>query len=325
LLQLSDSGRTLAFDHSGDYGSLIVVVFYHGVFGVGNANSSRRSRVFDEKHVHFVTPTLPGWGRTSPPSSSTPSYTDTLTSDLTALIHHLYPDPSTRARLQIFVSGGSFGTVAAQIIYGQPLDKFPLGRCIRGLLLLSPFSKPGHGWDPNFNSSLDLGSWLMMGSPSHYVPFNMLPRLLSTMFKTKFTTIESAEQMIRTTLFDRMDEAEKREFDTYRREHSLNEGQLEREFAVNAWRSVQMGMDGFTGLNQVMHEDWGFRPQEIDPLGRRVLIYAAKGDTLAPNAQAYWLRDNYRNSELILLDGGHIVVLTKMEEIWTSFLREMTI
>eukprot|EP01102_Stenamoeba_stenopodia_P001347 TRINITY_DN11153_c0_g1_i1.p1 TRINITY_DN11153_c0_g1~~TRINITY_DN11153_c0_g1_i1.p1 ORF type:complete len:195 (+),score=17.81 TRINITY_DN11153_c0_g1_i1:273-857(+) len=192
-------------------------------------------------------------------------------------------------------------------------------------MLLSPFSKPSRDWDPNFNSSLAWSNWLMVGSPSHYIPFNILPRLLSVAFKPKFATVESAEQMIRSTLFDRMDEAEQREFDAYRTKHGLKEGQLEREFALNAWRSVQVSMDGFIGVNRVMYEDWGFQPRDInaDALGRRVWVFAAKGDSLAPNAQAHWIRDNYHNAELTLLEGGHIVGLTKLEEIWGLLLQDV--
>ncbi|KAK9311526.1 alpha/beta-hydrolase [Lipomyces starkeyi] len=294
-------GRTLAYDSNGDPKSLTILIFFHGVFGVGNASNSNQvfsTKVFSSSHRHYR-----GGGVRHHVQLGRPT------------LKLCCPDQSSLSRRI-----RSFETIPAQIINGQLFKKFPLGRQIKGLMLLSPFSKPR--LDPNFNSSLSLGNWLMAGSLSHYIPF--LPRLISSAFKPKFAIPSTAEQMSIQTLFDRMGEKEKDEFQEYRKKRGLEEGQLEKEFAMNAWRSVQHTMQGFIDVNNVMYEDWGFHPNDIDAerLGRRVLIYAAKGDEIAPNAQAYRLSENYRNAELGMLNGGHIVGLTKIDEIWSNFLKD---
>ncbi|KAH8812895.1 Alpha/Beta hydrolase protein [Xylogone sp. PMI_703] len=314
-------GCELAYDSVGDSKSLILIIFFHGVFGVGHAFDVRG--ILKEKGVNFVTPTLPGWGRTSPvPAGST--FTQTLTTDTIALINHLYPDASVHPQLKIFVTGGSLGTVPAQILYGQPFHKFPFGRNIKGMMLMSPFSKPS--FDPKYNSSPGFGNWLSIGAPSHYIPQRLLPRLIWLAFKPKFATPESAEQMIRQTLFDRMGEEERSAFEEYKKQQGLKEGELERIFAVNSWRSVRYTGEGFLSSNSIMYEDWGFHPKkDIDAvkLGRRVLVYASKGDHLAPNEHAHWISENYQNAELTLMDGGHISGLTRMDEIWANVLRDV--
>ncbi len=132
-LTLSD-GRRLAYADIGDPTSSLVIVLYHGVFGVGRA--VRLSPALRELGVHFIAPTLPGWGTSDPRPKDLP-YPTCVTSDFTALINYLHPNDDN---LRIYISGGSFGTVPAQIIYGASFDVFPLGRNIVGCLILSPFS-----------------------------------------------------------------------------------------------------------------------------------------------------------------------------------------
>lgn len=109
-----NGGRSIAYAEAGDLNSNTLVIFFHGVFAIGNA--SRLSPVLVEKAVHFLAPTLPGWGESSsvPPSST---FASCLTEDMNALITHLHPDTS---QLKIYICGGSYGTVAAQILYGAP-------------------------------------------------------------------------------------------------------------------------------------------------------------------------------------------------------------
>ncbi|KAG9310701.1 hypothetical protein JVU11DRAFT_9295 [Chiua virens] len=56
----------------------------------------------------------------------------------TTLLDHLYPENGQDIKL--YVSGGSYGTVIAQILHGAPYDKFPYGRCIVEALLLGSAS-----------------------------------------------------------------------------------------------------------------------------------------------------------------------------------------
>ncbi|OBZ71743.1 hypothetical protein A0H81_08751 [Grifola frondosa] len=60
-------------------------------------------------------------------------FTACLLEDITALLSHLHPDTTD---LKIIVSGGSYGTAPAQMIFGAPFDIFPYGRHIIALRLL---------------------------------------------------------------------------------------------------------------------------------------------------------------------------------------------
>ena len=129
-----DSDRVVAYDQDGDPRSNRVLLFFAGIFTIGSIKHS--FPVVKDQGLHHIAVTLPGWGDASPvPSSST--FAETIIGDITALFDHLYADTSN---LQIYVVGGSFGSVPAQMIYGAPFDVFPLGRNIAGMMLLAPLS-----------------------------------------------------------------------------------------------------------------------------------------------------------------------------------------
>lgn len=57
--------------------------------------------------------------------------------EITTLIEYLYPhDPD----LKIYLAGGSYGTVPAQILYGALFDVFPFGKQVMGCMFLAPIS-----------------------------------------------------------------------------------------------------------------------------------------------------------------------------------------
>jgi pimeloyl-ACP methyl ester carboxylesterase len=66
VITLAD-GRALAFTQGGDLTSRRVFVALHGVFGVGQqSDSSGLLQLFASRGFRSVSPTLPGWGRSSP-------------------------------------------------------------------------------------------------------------------------------------------------------------------------------------------------------------------------------------------------------------------
>ncbi|KAJ7512789.1 hypothetical protein B0H11DRAFT_2213352 [Mycena galericulata] len=118
----------LSYEDTGDASSSIVVIFFHGVFSVGSAPIVL-SPVLVEKKVHYVAPTLTGWGFSSP--RLTPrSYAKVLKSDMTELINHLHPNTPD---LRIYVGG----TVAAQMLYGASLETFPRQHIRTAMLVIS--------------------------------------------------------------------------------------------------------------------------------------------------------------------------------------------
>lgn len=77
----------LAYEHAGNHTSSTVVIFFSGTLTVGDA--SRSKPVLISKGVHFIAPTLPGYGNTSPPAQTT-TYAATIARDISALLDHLH-------------------------------------------------------------------------------------------------------------------------------------------------------------------------------------------------------------------------------------------
>ncbi|KAG0692400.1 hypothetical protein DFH29DRAFT_1084744 [Suillus ampliporus] len=199
LLPLRD-GRTLAYAEAGNH--------MHGLFTVGDV--SQMSHVILSKNVHFVAPTLPGWGNTSPPSPSI-LYHDCITSDMTALLSHLYPD-SNGSDIKLYISGGSFGTVPAQILYGAPYDKFPFGRCISDVLLCGALSPLRYHKD--YAKSMTWKYYIVAGPISYYMPFNLITRGIKFLVARQWSSEESVEAVFQGH-FDRMGQAEREMFEKW--------------------------------------------------------------------------------------------------------------
>ncbi|KAH0840067.1 hypothetical protein J3R83DRAFT_1034 [Lanmaoa asiatica] len=285
------------------------------------SQSERRPRSLAPSRQRTSTtsvPTLPGWGNTSPPFPSTP-YVDCIISDMTAILDHLYPENGRDIKL--YVSGGSFGSVPAQILYGAPYDKFPYGRCIVGVLLmgaLSPFR-----YDKDYAKHMTWSNYLMVGPIVQWLPFkHALVYLVKFMMARKMSTVDNAEKFLREFLFDKMDEAEKEEYAQWRAREGIAEGETERRFATNAMRSVATSWEGFKLMSFVLHSDWGFRPDALDEEHSRpfVMLVTGPGDKEAPEAWTQYLAASYKNTKVKTLHGGHISILYHMEDVWAEFL-----
>ncbi|KAG0704511.1 Alpha/Beta hydrolase protein [Suillus ampliporus] len=317
FLPLRD-GRTLAYEEAGNLSSKTVVLYLHGFFTVGYA--SETSPVLLSKNVHFVTPTLPGWGNTSPPPPST-LYHDCLTSDMTTLLSHLYPD-SNGSDIKLYIAGGSLGTVSAQMLYGAPYDKFPFGRCISGMLLLgavSPFR-----YHKDYAKCMTWQHYIIPGPVSRYIPFNLLTHLIKFVLVRKLATIEGAEAMLRATVFDRMDQAEREEFARWSEERGRVPEDTVRTMAENVIKSTSKSWEGFMLTPSLLHSDWGFRPDALDEEHSRprILLTASKDDHMSPVAYAHYLAANYKNARIKDVDGGHMSSSYYMDEVWAEFLAD---
>ncbi|KAF7360275.1 AB hydrolase-1 domain-containing protein [Mycena venus] len=313
-LTLSD-GRTLAYEDVGDPSSSLLVIFLHGVFGVGTAPVVL-SPVFIEKRAHHITPTLAGWGESSPHSPSK-SYVDALTSDMTELITHLHPNT---ADLRIYISGGSYGSVPAQMLYGAPFDKFPLGRNIAGCLLLAPFSP--FKWHKEYTKSMTWMNYISVGPPSRILPFQPLQRIAILGLSMKLRSVDDAEAMIRQLLFDHATPEEREAFARWREQRGLEEGVFERSMAKGMFKSISKSWAGFIEVSDVVHSDWGFCPDQLDDEhtdGRPMMIAASAQDDLGPD-MANWLKENYKNSKLKWVPGKHLSTLYELDNLWADLL-----
>ncbi|KAG0705532.1 Alpha/Beta hydrolase protein [Suillus ampliporus] len=321
LLPLRD-GRTLAYAEAGNLSSKTVVLHMHGLFSIGNA-SQMESPVILSKNVHLVMPTLPGWGNTSPPPPSTP-YRDCLTSDMTALLFHLYPD-SNGNDIKLYIAGNSFGTVSAQILYGAPYDKFPFGRCISDVLLcgaLSPFR-----YHKDYAKSMTWKYYIVAGPISYYMPFNLITRGIKFLVAKQWSSVESVEAMFQGH-FDRMDQAEREMFEKWCERCGKTPEDTARTYvqtlARSKVKSTSKSWEGFMLMTPLLHSDWGFRPDALDEEHSRprVLLTASKDDILSPIGYAHYLAATYKNARIKDIQGRHLSIVHQMDEVWAEFLAD---
>ncbi len=311
-------GRTLAYADNGNTSSSTLILFLHGAFSVGDA--SRLSPILVEKNIHFIAPSLPGWGKSSPvPDPS--NYPMTFASDMSALLVHLRADA---VHLKIIICGHSFGTVAAQMLYGAPASAFSFRSQISSLVLLAPHSPPHCHMD--YAKDMSWQSYFLTGPPSRYIPFNIPARLARCALVAKLKSVSEAEAFIRRSFFDCMTDREREMYLRWREERGLNEGQFEREIAANMRRSVGQTWDGFLHIPTIHHSGWGgLSPSTLikgreDGFAPPVYLVAAKRDQTVSVNVAQWLAGQYPNATLRVVDGSHISLILNLDDVWREIL-----
>ncbi|KAF8897391.1 Alpha/Beta hydrolase protein [Infundibulicybe gibba] len=308
-------GRVLAYADNGNTSSTTLVLFLHGAFGVGDA--SRPPNILIDKNVHVITPSLPGWGKSSP-VPAVASYSSTVASDLTHLITYLHPKTSA---LKLYICGHSFGTVIAQMLYGAPYDIFPPGERIAALVLLAPFSPPHCHRD--YAKTMSWSSYFMAGPPTRYIPFDLVPRVRKIFLARRLLSEPEAQIFARQCTLDGMDDSERETFVKWQSEHGVEDGQFERELGAGMFRSVAKSWRGFLDITSVYHSTWGgYYPDQLDEQHAKppVLLVTARNDQVVPGAMAQWLAHNLKFAMLKTIDGGHYSAFFHMEEIWKEVL-----
>ncbi|KAF9467217.1 Alpha/Beta hydrolase protein [Collybia nuda] len=315
-------GRTLAYEDGGVATSSTVVIFFSGTLSVGSA--SRLPIVLESMGAHYIAPTLPGYGNTSPPAKGV-SYASTIQSDTSALINHLHPDTTG---INLYIGGGSFGTVPAQMLYGAPFDKFPAGRHLKGLVLFGAFPPFRDDKEKGFEYTkyMTWPNYFAVGPPSRFIPFRLLNLVTKLFISSKTSTQESAEAFIRGFLFDKMADKEKDMYKAWRERKGYEVGQLEREMAQMNRRSVEKSWEGFMSTAEVLHSDWEWGVKDIHDLdeehtaGRKVLVIAGRDDDMTPGEWGKYLVSKYANARMSWLEGGHISAIFSMDDIWAEFM-----
>ena len=320
LLALPD-GRTLAYEHTGPPTSPSVVIFLTGTLSVGMASPFHRPPALAS--VHYIAPTLPGYGNTSPPSKGV-TYAATIAGDMCALLNDLYPD---QGPVDLYIAGGSFGTVAAQMLYGAPFDIFPQGRNIRKMLLLSGFPPISDSGDPDFIYTrwMTWLNYITVGPPAKYIPFRIIPRLMKRVAKSKLKTQEAAEAFNQRFLFGMMDAAERELYTKWKEEKGYDDGQLWREIAQMNRRSVAKSWEGLMSTAEVVHSEWwgGKKLAELDDehtKERKVLVVAGDKDNATPPQWSEYMASKYTNARLKMIEGGHLSTIFHADDIWVEFM-----
>ena len=311
-------GRTLAYEASGITSSSEVVIFFHGTFSVGLAPDTL-SPALEAKKIHFIAPTLPGWGNTSAVPAGV-QFHDQLYEDTTALIEHLHPNDES---LKLYIAGGSFGTIPAQIIYGAPYDKFPLGRRIQGMLLLAPFSP--FRVHKEYTKCLSWGNYFLVGPPCCIVPFKLVPRVVTFLVRRMglADTPEHANEFMRKFVFTDMSPEEKRLCEEWKAKKGIKDGEEVKSMANGVYRSVQKSWVGFMSGPEILHSSWGgYSPADLDEEhSKPVLLFLTKHDRQATQ-MGEWLAGKLKNARIRYGEGGHVGALFVMDDIWEDFMSQ---
>jgi len=307
-------GRTLAYAHAGDPNGREIVLFFHGVFGVGAINIL--APIVVERKAHYISPTLPGWGNSSVPSKSKP-YHVSLCDDITALLTHLHPDTEG---LRIYIGGGSFGTVIAQILFGASYELFPYGKYIVGMLLAAPFSPP-HIHE-GFTRGLTWANYFAVGPPSRFIPGHLIMRIGAVAMKSKVNTPEKAAGFIHEFAFKKMTRKEREAYEKWMERKGMKEGDMEKFMGMNTYTSVHKTWDGFIQVPDVIQGDWGgYDPTKLDEDRKKVfvLISVSKGDQ-DTRPMGEWLAETLPNARIRHEEGGHMSGLYVMDDILAELL-----
>ncbi|ATY61269.1 hypothetical protein A9K55_005470 [Cordyceps militaris] len=312
LLALPNN-RQVAYACNGPEAATTVVLFFSGLMSIGSARSvpAPCQRI----GARWIAPTPPGMGRSSTRDLAVP-YHVSLARDMTALLDHLYP---SGAYSTLYVAGGSYGTVLAQMLYGAPRALFPAGRAIAGAVLLAGFSPYRH--DAHYARALGWQAWLSVGPPAR-LPGRPLQRLFRAALAAKMGSVDGAAAFLRGTLLDPMDAAEKEQLGTY----LAAQGETEHEFVARMARAAVescRNWDGFMEVADVLHADWGFEPAALDGAhGKPLLVVGSAGDAIGSMNSA-WLAENYANATAKTIPGGHISSLYYMDDIWEEMMTWM--
>jgi len=312
ILALPDN-RQIAYAHNGPTTSRTVVLFFSGIMSVGIAgNVPTPCR---ECGMHWIAPTLPGMGNSSTRSDRKAPYLVPFLRDMVALLSHLYP---TGAYDTLYVSGGSYGTVQAQMLYGAPYDLFPPGRKIAGCVLLAGFSPLKH--HPGYAKTLNWGNWFSFGPPTQLLPWHILQWTFRLAVGSKLGTVKGAKAFLRQTVVDGMDEEENLTFARWLDTNSLTEDAWLDQMARGTVTSCR-NWDGFMEVADVIHSDWGFDPKHLDEqhASKPVLVVDSANDHIGGGTND-WLVENYRSARFKSVPGGHISTLFYMDDIWKEII-----
>ena len=111
----------MEYTEGGEMKAKTVLLSFHGLFSVGD--SSGQEDLCKKLKIHCISPTLPGWAKSTPWPKGKPikEYAD----DCLALLTHILKDLKG---YKIYTFGGSYGTVFAQIAAGNL-------ECVQGMLI----------------------------------------------------------------------------------------------------------------------------------------------------------------------------------------------
>ncbi|CAF0916231.1 unnamed protein product, partial [Didymodactylos carnosus] len=312
-VSLSD-GRQLAYTEQGDVNSDKIMIFFHGAFGVGD--SSNDKKFYKEIGYHFIAPTLPGWGNSSPWPENQPILN--YPNDIHQLLSSFKKNDNKN--LRITVAGGSYGTVFAQICFGTSTDIMPEVINVQSLIVCSGFSS--FKCHKTYTTGMSWSNYFMVGMPAIYFP--SITKLMGSYIQKKIHNIEDAKEFMRRRLFDQMDDEEKAKLRKWEEERDKPSGFVIEMMSRNMCLSISKTMAGFNAIPHVLHSEWGFDPKTLPSSPkRRVLIIATRGDKMSHMEMSTYLVESYPNAEIQILNGGHLAAFFEFDEIIKNWLTNL--
>ncbi|UJR12285.1 hypothetical protein I4U23_016462 [Adineta vaga] len=307
-------GRQLAYTEQGDTNSNKIMIFFHGVFGVGD--SSPDGNPYRQIGYHSISPTLPGWGNSSPWPEDQPI--SNYPNDIHQLLLSLKKNDDKN--LSITVGGGSYGAAFAQICFFTSTDIMPEVVNVKSLVLCSGFSP--FKYHRTYTTGMSWSNYIAVGGPAIYFPY--IRRLLGSFLQKKARNIDEAKNFLRENIFDQMDDEEKAKLHKWEEERNKSSGWVLETMARNMCISISKSMVGFNTVAQVLHSDWGYDPTKVPRLPKRkILIITTKGDKIAHMEMSTYLAETYPNTELRIIDGGHLASFFEINEIMKDWLTNL--
>lgn len=265
LLTLSD-GRTLAYASGGEMSSRKVFLGLHGVFGVG-AVDAWTSRAFADLGWRCISPTLPGWGRSSPWPAGRP--VAAFTADVQELLSHAIPGGSPT---HILVFGGSYGSVWA---YAVAANSPPAGvraihpaSAIRGLAILggfSPYADEG-GYAAALDGMTTL-NWLTVGRPGQSMWLSWIHGLFGRAIRSQVVSggLEGGRTLIRRILTGpgAMTAEERAAMEAWAATNGTTLEAWETSMARDVVLSVRDTLAGYAATPAMINSHWGFDLADI--------------------------------------------------------------
>lgn len=324
---LSD-GRTLSYSQCGDFTSSKVIIFFHGVFGIGVAENAE---LYQRLGYRSICPTLPGWGTSSPWPKALPL--SAFAADIAVLLRHAMGDVPLHT---LVVGGGSYGTVwAYSVAANKPPEGFPRlpEGVVKGLLILGGFSPFRE--HVGYTEQMTWLNWLTVSRPSLYFPLRLLHPFAGRLIASKVKgNIEGSLQMLRQIITGpkAMTAQERKEVEDWAKSNGSDFEQWEWKMARNMSLSLLHTMEGYYLVPHLLNADWGFKLGDIrigDPAEHPtiqnvpdklppVVIVGAQRDHLAPLPLQRYVARNIPGAQLLELPGNHISVITAVANLITA-------
>jgi pimeloyl-ACP methyl ester carboxylesterase len=305
-------GRNLAYRICGataNKSHTRLVFAFHGALGTGNFDLW--SPLFQKLGWLVVSPTLPGWGMSSPNSGYTlQQYAEY---DMMHLIQHIVETlllGSSKEDQSFWCLGISYGCVHA-IACAVHL---PICRQVSGLCLLGPH---GPFDDPSFNplEGMALPSRMGLGCMGFYLPW--LTRFTGKMVQKSVSTPAKARQFVQANLLDAMNEAEKKQFASAPEDlkDKIASGQ-------GLHDSLCASIQGYVDIPSVL------RSWSVEDLSKKVNcpthVFVAQGDVQTPARGATFIHQKLlacgsKKKLTVFEEGGHMTLVFQFDACVEAF------